>query len=45
VRTGGAGGVRTLPAYLLTDVRVGVGDTTHVLPRASVITRSIASAQ
>jgi hypothetical protein len=45
LRTGGAGGVRRLPAFVLSDLHLGVGDTTHVLPRAYVITRSIVNSE
>lgn len=41
LRTGGAGGMRALPAYSLADVRLGVGDTSVTLPRVFVHTSRI----
>lgn len=41
LRTGGAGGMRALPAYSLSDVRLGVGDTSVTLPRVFVHTSRI----
>jgi hypothetical protein len=40
-RTGGVGGIRTLPVRVLRDMRLGVGDTSVVLPRAVVHVQSL----
>lgn len=39
LRTGGAGGIRDLPGYTLTDVTLRVGDRTVTFPRLHVHTR------
>lgn len=42
IRTAGVGGERQVPAYMLSDARVIVGDTVVILPRLPVYTESVA---
>jgi hypothetical protein len=42
--SGGVGGIRRLPIFVLRDVRVGIGDTSMVLPRAAVNVQSLSRA-
>lgn len=42
IRTAGAGGERRIPAYVLSDLRMALGDTATVLPRVAVYTESVA---
>lgn len=45
IRTAGAGGERRIPAYVLRDVRVAIGDTGTVLADVPAYTQSVATGE